>query len=60
MLGMVGGRRGGGVRLKWKRERRREEGAVEGVEVECVQGVCCCTMGMELWVGGMERRGMWD
>lgn len=36
MLGMVGGRRGGGVRLKWKRERRMEEGAVECVEVEWV------------------------
>ena len=58
MLGMVGGRRGGGVRLKWKRERRREEGAVEGVEVECVQGVCCCTMGMEMCWGWEGERGI--
>lgn len=36
MLEMVRGRRWEGVRLKWKRERRRGEGAVEGVEVECV------------------------
>ena len=58
MLGMVGGRRGGGVRLKWKRERRREEGAVESVEIEWMEGVCCCTMGMEVWGGWEGERGM--
>ena len=30
---------------------------MEGVEVECVQGVCCCTMGMELYGGWDGEKG---